>query len=106
MVLVDQILLAKAMAKEIALGAVDRLLEPGDKAILTTESQQSLKVVMTGKEMRSPIAIHEYMRFNAKGNAEQMYCKNEAEAARLTLLRGRVLTLRIRICAHNKHTAV
>ena len=79
MVLVDQILLAKARAKEIALGAVDRLLEPGDKAILTTESQQSLKVVMTGKEMRSPIAIHEYINFNALGHIGQMSRKPEAE---------------------------
>ena len=43
---VDQIMIARAKVKELILGDIERLLELGDKAILTTESKQSLKVVM------------------------------------------------------------
>jgi len=76
---VDHIMLAKARAKELVLGAVERPLEKGDKALLTTQSKQSLKVVMTGEEIRSPIAIHEYIHFNALGHIGQMSRKPEAE---------------------------
>ena len=74
---VDQIMIARAKVKELILGDIERLLELGDKAILTTESKQSLKVVMAVRERRSQIAVHEYIHFHAQAHAAQFVCKRE-----------------------------
>lgn len=99
---VDQIMIARAKVKELILGDIERLLELGDKAILTTDSKQSIKVVMAVRERRSQIAVHEYIHFHAQAHAAQFVCKRgdkegliDAEKIR------RVSLMQMRACYHS-----
>jgi len=63
------------MRKAYELGDEERLIEPGDRAILTTDSKQSLKAVVACKVAKSALAVHEYIHFNTQGGIDQV-CSN------------------------------